>query len=57
MLGFGSKVSHIGLFIVFGMALIFKYIGWLDWISSIVLATIGIIAVMNWFRKEEVAAG
>jgi len=54
---FSGTNSHIGLVLTFGIMIIFKSIGWLDWINALILSLIGVIAFINWYRKEEVSPG
>lgn len=57
LLSFGSKYSHIGGIITFIVAMVFKQLGLFGWITSGALMLIGIIAVINWMRREEVNIG
>ena len=54
MLSFEPQDSHYGLLVVFGMILVFKLLGWIDyWITIPAIVIIGIIAVLNWKRRED----
>jgi hypothetical protein len=57
LLSFGSRYSHIGGVIVFVVATLFKIIGLFDWITTGALIIVGIIAVINYIRREEVSVG
>lgn len=57
ILSFGSKDSHIGLGIILVMLVVFKYMGWLDWVNGITLGVLGVLISINWWRKEEVNEG
>lgn len=57
LLLFGARYSHIGGIVVFIFAIIFKEIGFFDWITTGALIIIGIIAVINYMRREEVSVG
>lgn len=58
ILSFGQATSHYGLVICFIFMVFFKAIGWLDWVGGAYLfALIGLIAVVNWYRREEVSIG